>query len=55
MNAETPNAMTHLSDRSDYRDVLDVIFGRVSPDAGQIEWLLDRIEGTGPTGPGRRT
>ena len=30
---------------SDYRDALAVIFTLTSPDAGQVEWLLDRIEG----------
>lgn len=31
--------------RSDYRDTMVVIFALAGPDGGQIEWLLDRIEG----------
>lgn len=45
MKPEIPAAMTRRTSQSDYKDVLSAVFGLMSPDAGHIEWLLDRIEG----------
>lgn len=45
MKPDTRPPMKQRSENSDYRDVLTLALSFVGPEAGQVEWLLDRIEG----------
>lgn len=45
MKPETLQAMPWQPDRSGIRDAVPVLFGAMRPGPGQIEWLIDRIEG----------
>ena len=47
MPSDAAKPMPCQTDRSEYRDILIAVFGPVSSEAGQIEWILDRIEGVG--------
>lgn len=55
MKPETQDPMPYHPDRSDCRELLTAVFGLVSPEVGQIEWLFDRIEGRSAANAGART
>ena len=45
MKPETQAAVILHLVQPDFREVLTAVFGPIGPEAGHIEWLLDRIEG----------
>ncbi len=55
MQSAAAKPMPYQTDHSDYRDILGSMFGLISPEAGQVEWILDRIEGQGASQSRGRT